>query len=86
MRGSGMARQAEQIEKTIAPLVDGKNPEQAAYAHYLQGEIALLHGENDKAIQLFSLSEQEHSTAFSVGSSGARVPAGGEHKAGGESI
>ncbi|MGO8933136.1 MAG: tetratricopeptide repeat protein [Terracidiphilus sp.] len=62
---AGMARQAEQIEKTIAPLVDGKNPEQAAYADYLQGEIALLHGENDKAIQLFSLSEQEHSTAFS---------------------
>ena len=60
-----MGRQAEQIEKTIAPLVDAKNPEQAAYAHYLQGEIALLHGENDKAIQLFILSDQEKSTPFS---------------------
>ena len=62
---AGLARQAEQIEKTIAPLVDGKNPEQAAYAHYLQGEIALLHGENDKATQLFILSDQEKSTPFS---------------------
>ena len=62
---AGLGRQAEQIEKTIAPLVDAKNPEQAAYAHYLQGEIALLHGENDKAIQLFILSDQEKSTPFS---------------------
>jgi len=62
----GLARQAEQIEKTIEPLVDGKNPEQIAYGHYLQGEIALRHGENDKAIQLFSLSDQEKSTPFSM--------------------
>jgi DNA-binding winged helix-turn-helix (wHTH) protein/tetratricopeptide (TPR) repeat protein len=62
----GLARQAEQIEKTIEPMVDGKNPEQIAYGHYLQGEIALLNGENDKAIQLFSLSDQEKSTPFSV--------------------
>ncbi len=63
---NGQVRQAEQIEKTIAPLVDEKNTEQVAYEHYLQGEIALQHGENDKAIQLFSLSDQEKSTAFSV--------------------
>jgi DNA-binding winged helix-turn-helix (wHTH) protein/tetratricopeptide (TPR) repeat protein len=60
-----LARQSEQIEKTIEPLVDGKSPEQVAYGHYLQGEIALIHGENDKAIQLFSLSDQEKSTPFS---------------------
>ncbi len=63
---AGLARQAEQIEKTIEPLVDVKNPEQVAYEHYLQGEIALLHGENDKAIQLLSLSDQEKSTPFSL--------------------
>ncbi|MFZ2024167.1 MAG: tetratricopeptide repeat protein [Terracidiphilus sp.] len=63
---AGLARQAEQLEKTIEPLVDGKNTEQVAYEHYLQGEIALLHGENDKAIQLFSLSQQEKSTPFSM--------------------
>ena len=63
---AGLARQAEQIEKTIEPLVDVKNPEQVAYEHYLQGEVALLHGENDKAIQLFSLSDQEKSTPFSM--------------------
>ena len=61
----GLVRQAEQIEKTIEPSVDGKNPEQVAYGYYLQGEIALLHGENDKAIQLFSLSNQEKNTPFS---------------------
>ena len=63
---NGQVRQAEQIEKTIAPLVDGKNTEQKAYEHYLEGEIALQHGETDKAIQLFSLSDQEKSTPFSV--------------------
>jgi len=63
---AGLARQAEQIEKTIEPLVDVKNPEQVAYEHYLQGEVALLHGENDKAIQLFSLADQEKSTPFSL--------------------
>ncbi len=62
----GLARQAEQIEKTIEPLVDVKNPEQAAYAHYLQGEIALSHRENDKAIQLFSLSNQEKQSPFNL--------------------
>jgi tetratricopeptide (TPR) repeat protein len=63
---AGLVRQAEQIEKTIEPLVDGRNPEQVAYGHYLQGEIALQHGENEKAIQLFSLSDQEKSTPFSM--------------------
>ena len=63
---AGLAPQAEHIESTIAPLVDGKNAKQVAYGHYLQGEIALLHGENDKAIQLFSLSDQEKSTPFSM--------------------
>jgi tetratricopeptide (TPR) repeat protein len=62
----GLARQAEQIEKTIEPIVDGKNPEQVAYGHYLQGEIALLHGENDNAIQFFILSDREKSTPFSM--------------------
>jgi len=63
---AGLAPQTEQIEKTIEPLVDGNNPEQVAYGHYLQGEIALLHGENDKAIQLFTLSIQEKSTPFGM--------------------
>jgi DNA-binding winged helix-turn-helix (wHTH) protein/tetratricopeptide (TPR) repeat protein len=62
---AGMAKQAEQIESAIAPLVDGKNAEQVAYGHYLQGEIALHHGDKEKAIQLFGLSDQEKSTPFS---------------------
>jgi DNA-binding winged helix-turn-helix (wHTH) protein/tetratricopeptide (TPR) repeat protein len=60
-----LPRQAEQIESIIAPIVDGKNPEQVAYAHFLQGEIALQQGDKEKAIQLFGLSDQEKSTPFS---------------------
>lgn len=62
---AGLARQAEEIQSAVRPLVDGKNPQQVAYEHYLQGEIALLHGEDDKAAQLFILSDQEYSTPFS---------------------
>jgi DNA-binding winged helix-turn-helix (wHTH) protein/tetratricopeptide (TPR) repeat protein len=63
---AGLVRQAERIEKSIEPLIDEKNPEQVAYERYLQGEIALMHGENDKAIQLFRLSDQAKSTPFSM--------------------
>jgi DNA-binding winged helix-turn-helix (wHTH) protein/tetratricopeptide (TPR) repeat protein len=62
---AGLTRRAEEIQNVVGPLVDGKNSKQVAYEHYLQGEIALLHGEDDKAIQLFSLSDQEYSTPFS---------------------
>ncbi|MFZ0392382.1 MAG: tetratricopeptide repeat protein [Terracidiphilus sp.] len=63
---AGLAKPAEKLEKMIEPHVDGKNPEQVAYVHDLQGEIALLHGEHDKAIQLFNNSDQENSTPFSM--------------------
>ena len=62
---AGMAKQAEQIESTITPLVDGKNAEQVAYGHYLQGEVAVQRRDWEKAIQLFGLSDQEKSTPFS---------------------
>jgi eukaryotic-like serine/threonine-protein kinase len=63
---AGLARQAEQVEQTIEPLVDGRNPDQVAYLHDLQAEIALMHGGNDKAIQLFNLSIQAESTPFNM--------------------
>jgi eukaryotic-like serine/threonine-protein kinase len=63
---AGLARPAEQIESTVAPLVDKEDPEQLAYGHYSEGEIALLHGDDEKAIQLFGLSDQEKSTPFSM--------------------
>jgi len=63
---AGLARQAEQIEKTIEPIVDARNQEQLAYEHYLQGEIALLHSKNDQAVQLFNLSLQEKTSPFSM--------------------
>jgi eukaryotic-like serine/threonine-protein kinase len=63
---AGFAHQAEQIESAVAPMVDKENPEQQAYGHFSEGEIALLHGDNEKAIQLFALSVQEKSTPFSM--------------------
>ncbi|MGC2163924.1 MAG: tetratricopeptide repeat protein [Silvibacterium sp.] len=63
---AGLPQQAEQIAAMITPLVDGRNPEQVAYAHFLQGEIALEQGDNDKAIQLISLSQQEKSTPYNM--------------------
>ncbi len=62
----GFPQQAGKIEATITPLIDGKSPEQRAYGHLLQAEVALTHGDNQKAIQLFSLSDQEKSTPFSM--------------------
>jgi eukaryotic-like serine/threonine-protein kinase len=63
---AGFAHQAEQIESTVAPTVDKENPEQLAYEHFSEGEIALLHGDDEKAVQLFSLSDQEKTTPFSM--------------------
>ena len=63
---AGLARQAEQVEKNIEPLVDGRNPDQVAYMRYFEGEIALMHGDNGKAIQLFILSNQSESTPFNM--------------------
>jgi DNA-binding winged helix-turn-helix (wHTH) protein/tetratricopeptide (TPR) repeat protein len=62
----GALEKAEKIESLIAPLVDSGNTEQAGYLHLLQGEIALARGQADKAIQLFTLSDTENSTAFSI--------------------
>jgi eukaryotic-like serine/threonine-protein kinase len=63
---AGFVRPAEQIESTIASTVDTNSSEQLAYEHVLEGEIALVHGDNDKAIQLFGLADQEKSTPFSM--------------------
>lgn len=63
---AGLLQQAEVVAATIAPLVDGRNPEQVAYAQVLQGEIALAHGDTGMAIELLNLADHEHSTAYSV--------------------
>jgi len=65
VRGGALDK-AEKIESLIAPLADSKNAEQTGYLHLLQGEIALAQGHADKAIELFTLSNTENSTAFSV--------------------
>ena len=63
---AGDPHKAEKLEALIAPLVDPKNAEQSGYLHLLQGEIALARGQADKAIELFTLSNTENSTPFSV--------------------
>jgi eukaryotic-like serine/threonine-protein kinase len=57
---------AEKMESLIATLTDTKSAEQRAYLQLLQGEIALAQGHADRAIELFTLSNTENSTAFSV--------------------
>jgi tetratricopeptide (TPR) repeat protein len=58
--------QAEKIVAVITPLADANNSEQMGYLHLLQGNIALLQGEHDKAIELLKQSEKENSTGFSI--------------------
>jgi DNA-binding winged helix-turn-helix (wHTH) protein/tetratricopeptide (TPR) repeat protein len=63
---AGAIDQAEKLESRIAPLVDSKNAEQTGYLQLLQGEIALARGHADKAIELFTQSNTENTTPFSV--------------------
>ncbi|MGC2718371.1 MAG: winged helix-turn-helix domain-containing protein [Candidatus Acidiferrales bacterium] len=63
---AGALDEAEKLESSIAPLVDSKNAEQTGYLHLFQGEIALARGQTDKAIELFTLSDADNSTPFSV--------------------
>jgi len=65
VRGGALDK-AEKLESLLTPLLDTKSAEQRGYSQLLQGEIALAQGHADKAIELFSLSNTENSTAFSV--------------------
>src|SRR5580658_727159 len=65
VRGGALDK-AEKLESLIAPLTDTKSAEQRGYWQLLQGEIALAQGHADKAIELFTLSDTENSTGFSV--------------------
>jgi len=65
VHGSNLDK-AQKIESLIAPLTDIKSAEQRGYLQLLQGEIALAKGDTDKAIGLFTLSNTEHQTAFTV--------------------
>lgn len=63
---SGALDKAEKMESLVATLADTKSAEQRGYLQLLQGEIALAQGRSDKAIELFTLSNTENSTSFSV--------------------
>ena len=63
---AGALDKARKIESLIAPLTDSKSGEQRGYLQLLQGEIALTQGHADEAIGIFTLSNTENSTAFSV--------------------
>lgn len=65
VRGGALDK-AEKLESLIAPLTDAKSAEQRGYSQLLEGEIALAQGHADKAIELFTFSNTENSTAFSV--------------------
>lgn len=56
---SGSLGKAQRIETIIAPIEDDKSAEQSAYLHLLQGEIALAGKDNDKAIELLTLSHNQ---------------------------
>ena len=62
----GLVKQAENMEASIAPLVDQRSQEQVAYVSTLQGEIALQHGNSAEAIRRFSFAEQRKSSPFST--------------------
>lgn len=62
---SGFLDQARKVEAMVAPLADEKSPVQSGYLHLLQGEIALLQKDNDKALALLTLSNKEDSTGLS---------------------
>ncbi len=63
---AGALDKAQKIESVIAPLTDAKNAEQRGYLQLLQGDNALARGDVDKAISLFSLSNTENNTGFTV--------------------
>jgi eukaryotic-like serine/threonine-protein kinase len=63
---AGYTDQAQQIAAMIAPLADPGNSEQMGYLHLLEGDIAAETGQPDKAIELFTLSDKENATAFSI--------------------
>jgi tetratricopeptide (TPR) repeat protein len=63
---AGYVDQAEQIGAIITPLADANNPEQMGYLHLLQGDVALLRAQPDRAIELLKQSDKENSTGFSM--------------------
>jgi len=58
--------QAEAVEALVASLVDANSPEQAAYLHLLQGEIAVAQGHFAQAIELLTLADHDNSNSFSI--------------------
>jgi eukaryotic-like serine/threonine-protein kinase len=63
---AGYLDQAEQIAAVITPITDANNSEQMGYLHLLQGDIALLRAQADRAIELLKQSDKENSTGLSM--------------------
>lgn len=57
---------ARKIEGMLEPLVDAKSVEQSVYFHLLQGETALAQKDEDKAIELLTLSNKENPTGITA--------------------
>jgi eukaryotic-like serine/threonine-protein kinase len=61
----GYVNQAEKIAAVVVPASDRSSSEQMGYLHLLQGDIALSHGQHDRAIDLLNQSDQENTSAYS---------------------
>ncbi|MFY9803001.1 MAG: winged helix-turn-helix domain-containing protein [Candidatus Acidiferrales bacterium] len=63
---AGYTEQAQKIAALIMPLADRNSSEQSGNADLLNGDLALLAGEHDRAIELFSQSDKENHTGLSI--------------------
>jgi eukaryotic-like serine/threonine-protein kinase len=63
---AGILQQAEKIATVITPMADPRSVEQMGYVHLLEGEVALVLGQHDKAIELLMQSDKENRTGLSI--------------------
>jgi eukaryotic-like serine/threonine-protein kinase len=63
---AGYAQQAQNIAAIIEPLADKNNSEQSSRVDLLQGDIASLAGQHDKALTLFQQADQASSSGYSL--------------------
>src|SRR5580692_4041990 len=63
---AGLVNQSERIAALITPAADPRSLEQMGYLHLLEGEIALLQAQPEKAIALLKQSLAENPTGYSM--------------------
>lgn len=63
---AGYADEAGKLAAMITPVADQNSSEQVGYVDLLKGDIALLAGRQDEAVELFKQSDNESSTGLSI--------------------